>query len=175
MSDKKCSRCNAIVIKYYANNCDECILYYNRTKKGVLGTIWRSQKHNSKERGHRPPEYTRVELKDWLYSQPKFHELYNEWKLSGYKDRLKPSIDRKLDSVHYCFGNIQLMTWDENRAKGIKAKRYRPLSLYRYGKLIGEFDSPYDVTQQIGIPKTTMYRLLKGSNSKGYTVIEKGA
>ena len=36
---------------------------------------------------------------------------------SGYKRNLIPSVDRKIDDIHYCFANIQLMTWEENSIK----------------------------------------------------------
>ena len=91
-----------------------------RTKKGIAYTIHKSQRLSSKRRGHRPPEYTKEELREWLMSQTIFHELYDEWVQSGYKRRLKPSADRKHDDIHYCMSNIQLMTWGENKDKAEK-------------------------------------------------------
>jgi len=91
---------------------------YLKTKDGVVATIYGSQKSNSKTRGHRLPEYTKQELYDWLFSQQLFHELYDEWKQSGYKKRLKPSVNRIHDKLHYCMRNIELMTWGENEDLG---------------------------------------------------------
>ena len=105
----------------YAGKSDnDRVKTYQKTKEGVSAVIYNTQKRNSKLRGHRPPEYNLKELREWLYSQTKFHELYNEWKLSGYKKNLKPSVDRKHDAIHYCFSNIQLMTWRENNEKSFK-------------------------------------------------------
>ena len=108
--------------------CRECetkaVAKYQRTKKGVIGTIYNRQTRSSKSRGHRPPEYTKKEFKEWIVSQTLFHELYDEWKQSGYLKRLKPSVDRKCDDIHYCMNNIQLMTWEENNAK-LNAGNYK--------------------------------------------------
>jgi len=104
----------------YFPHCKACMAAYKRSKEGVISTIYSGQRSRSKLRGHRPPEYTKQELQDWLFSQTLFHELYDEWVQSGYKKRLKPSVDRKYDDVHYCMRNIQLMTWGENRDKSAK-------------------------------------------------------
>ncbi len=135
---KKCIQCNKTKdVSMYGKNklfkngvnskCKECnnmrIREYRRTKIGVISKMYGSQKQRSKTRGHRPPEYTNVELREWLFSQTLFHELYSEWSASGYKQRLIPSVDRKCDDIHYCMSNIQLMTWGENKAKGHKDMR----------------------------------------------------
>ena len=85
------------------------------SKKGIVSAIYRKQLESSKKRNHRYPEYTKSELKEWLYSQIEFHELYNEWVNSGYLTRLKPSVDRKISIIHYCMSNIQLCTFEENQ------------------------------------------------------------
>jgi hypothetical protein len=107
-----------------ASWCTDCknIQSYEiaRTKEGVIKTIYFSQKRSSKRRNHRMPEYSLQELLEWCFSQTKFHELYNEWANSGFLKMLKPSIDRKYDDIHYCFKNIQLMTWQENKDKQTK-------------------------------------------------------
>ncbi len=129
---KRCSVCNTeksldlfVVNKNrkdnVASHCKKCDTERNkrkrRTKEGCISKIYTSQKQSSKKRNMRLPEYTKQELRDWLMSQQLFHRLYSEWKESGYKKRLVPSVDRKEDSVHYCMSNIRLMTWNENRAK----------------------------------------------------------
>jgi len=91
---------------------------YSRTKKGIITTIYGTQRFHSKNRGHRLPEYTKQELKEWLDSQTLFHELYSEWINSDYKKDLKPSVDRKHNDIHYCMSNIALTTWGDNKAKG---------------------------------------------------------
>ena len=102
-----------------------------RTKEGLITQIYNAQKASSRKRRHRQPEYLKEELLDWLFSQTKFHELYNEWVKSDYEKDLKPSVDRKIDAIHYCFKNIQLMTWSENNEKGRVSK---------FKSIIGEND-----------------------------------
>lgn len=96
---------------------------WSRTKKGLCFNIYSDQRKNSKNRGHRPPEYTRDELYEWLMSNTNFHNLYNEWKQSKFKRHLRPSVDRKYDDIHYCMSNIQIMTFRDNEKKFQKSMR----------------------------------------------------
>jgi hypothetical protein len=96
---------------------------YRKTKIGVVTEIYSDQRKNSKRRGHKLPEYTKQELVDWILSQEVFDKLYNDWVNSGYNKMSKPSCDRKEDSKRYSFGNIQLMTWADNKAKGHECSR----------------------------------------------------
>ena len=91
-----------------------------RTKKGVVETIYNSQKQTSKRKGYSLPTYNKKELEGWIFSQPLFHVLYDNWKRLDYQKNYKPSIDRKDDYVGYTMDNIQLMTWEENKVKGEK-------------------------------------------------------
>ena len=106
-------------LAYECRMCAKTRFYsYLKTKDGLISNVYSNQKTSSKRRGHRPPEYTKQELKEWLFSQKLFHELHSEWAQSGYLKRLVPSVDRKHDDIHYCMKNIQLMTWEENEQKG---------------------------------------------------------
>jgi len=89
----------------------------SRTKKGLVGAIYSSQKQNSKRRGHTQPTYTINELREWFRNHPLANALYSAWRLSGYRQGLRPSVDRIEDDKGYSFGNIQLMTWAENKEK----------------------------------------------------------
>ena len=66
------------------------------------------------------PEYSKEEFRKWLYSQPLFFELYNNWVNNEYDKNLTPSVDRINSSISYKMSNIQLMTWHENNIKGSK-------------------------------------------------------
>ena len=87
-------------------------------KSGLITRIYVDQVRNGKRRGHGVPTYSKQELTDWLFSQKKFHVLYDNWKRLDYQSEYKPSIDRKDDYIGYTMDNIQIMTWGENRAKG---------------------------------------------------------
>lgn len=91
-----------------------------RTKNGLASKLYREQRYRSKQRGHKDPEYTKEEFKNWLFTQENFNELYLKWVLSGYVKGLKPSVDRLDDYKGYSFDNIQLVTWYENNQKGYR-------------------------------------------------------
>ena len=143
--DKKLSKFNKNFT--YSDNldgrCKKCAIKsgkkWIKTKDGLLSALYRGHKTSSITRNHRQPEYSKAELFDWCNSQTKFHELYSEWVNSNYEKRLRPSIDRKEDAIHYCFSNIQLMTWGENNDKP-RTANYK--SVYQYTKS-GEFIRSY--------------------------------
>jgi len=133
MKTKICSRCKTEkeVTEFYKDShtvdklhssCKICGNKYTRTrihlKPGLVSVIYRNQRVNSKRRNNPPPNYTNRELRHWLYAQPKFHKLFDEWKSSGYKKSLSPSPDRLDDYAPYTLDNLQLMTWGENKKKG---------------------------------------------------------
>lgn len=101
--------------------CKKCHLIgtvnYHRSKLGLIGRMYSGQKAASIKRGHEAPSYSKAELKDWLFSQKIFHELYNNWVKSDYYKLSIPSVDRIDDNKGYSFDNIQLMTWNENQRK----------------------------------------------------------
>ncbi len=132
-TSKKCTICNAIkdVSEFGKNklgknglrsDCKRCnnlkSKRYSRTKRGVISTIYASQKQSSKQRKHDCPKYSKKELLDWLMNDWTFNLIFENWVNCGYSHLLKPSIDRKDDYLPYSFDNIQLMTWGENKKKG---------------------------------------------------------
>lgn len=122
-----------------------------KTKDGVSYLIYQAQKRNSKKRGHRPPEYDLSELREWLYSQTAFHTLFKEWEVSGYEKDLKPSVDRKYNDLHYCFNNIQLMTWYENNELGRQSKMKPVKGVHKKTGEVVEFDSVKEAKETLGI------------------------
>ena len=105
------------------NLCKKCKsligIEFKKTKVGIIDVIYQSQKASSKKRGHIKPYYTITWLREWMFSQELFHELYNNWYISGYDKYIKPSVDRKNDYLPYTKDNIQLITFGEN----VKKKR----------------------------------------------------
>jgi len=137
--------------------------------------IYNGQRSSSRRRGHRLPEYTMTELSDWLYSQVLFHTLYVEWKQSGYKKRLRPSVDRINNYIHYCMPNIQLMTWDENRIKAYTDHKngklnYDLIPVVRYSKkgiFIDKFHSISQAGRDTGIDISTISKAIRGVRKYG--------
>ena len=173
-TSKKCTKCKKIKelklfyekkasIDGYDPWCKQCNKYAVgnnfKTKNGILSLIYGAQKKHSKQRKHNPPSYTKQELKEWLFNQDLFHELFDKWVASGYLKDLKPSIDRLDDYKGYSFDNIQLMTWEENRLKGYSDRKNGKnnklskavLQYDKSGNYINEFCSVNKAGRKTGI------------------------
>lgn len=87
---------------------------YGKTKKGLIISIYTSQKQSSRNRKHTPPEYDLNELRDWALNQSIFHQLYENWVSSNYNKWMRPSCDRINSNLPYSLNNLKLMTWENN-------------------------------------------------------------
>jgi len=171
---KKCTQCKQIKnLSEYSKNkskkdglriyCKTCAYIrhrdFTRTKRGLVGRIYSSQKSSSLKRGHASPTYSHEEIREWLYSQPLFHKLYDNWKRLDYQKMYKPSVDRIDDYIGYTIANIQLMTWGENSAKGhkdridgINNKLNKGVVQYtKEGEHIAEYHSTIEAKRQTGV------------------------
>ena len=110
MADGHLNKCKSCTKSDVRNNSTD----YDKTEKGVIRVIYRTQKTNSKKRGHADPGYSKKDLEQFLYSNG-FKCLYDNWVDSGFMKDLKPSIDRLDDFKPYSLDNIRLTTWVENR------------------------------------------------------------
>jgi len=103
-------------------SCKSCIAIYqtshHRTKEGKLKRVYSNQLKSSKERGHNPPTYTKQQFIDRFINDKKYLLLHSKWVASDYDKMLSPSFDRLDDYKGYSFDNIQIITWQENDAKG---------------------------------------------------------
>lgn len=100
--------------------CKSCCtldeLRRSRTRIGLVNAIYKAQRKNSGTRGHKPPSYTKRWLQKFVMQNKDFSKLYNAWVDSNYKSNLRPSIDRIDNSKSYTEDNIQLTTFQCNRA-----------------------------------------------------------
>jgi len=87
---------------------------YSRSKNGLIARTHKAQRERTAERKYPPVEYSLQELKDWCLKDPKFHLLYDDWVLSGFRLNKRPSLDRIDDYLGYSFSNIVLKTRKEN-------------------------------------------------------------
>lgn len=130
------------------------------TRHGVASRIYLDEVKSSKRRNHKPPQYTRVELRDWIFNQDNFETLYQAWVKSGYDSNLKPSVDRLDDAKGYSFDNIQLITWSENHKKNVESlgnKLSKPIAQYEItGRLVKEFKSITEASKHTGIAHGTI-------------------
>lgn len=97
--------------KVFSNRTNES---YDKTEKGVIRVIYKTQKRNSKIRKMSNPNYTKEELSIWMYEN-NFKKLYDNWVINNFDKNLKPSTDRKNDFKPYTLDNIRLGTWQENK------------------------------------------------------------
>ncbi len=185
MEYKKCFKCGIVksinefyrhkeMKDGYLNKCKECTKKdsksnlktsskhpesYDKTEKGVIRVMYKTQKRNSKLRGHACPEYTKQEFAQWLYKNG-FKKLYDNWEKSGYKKSLKPSVDRIDDFKGYSFQNIRLVTDKENRehqyidimnGTGTSGKRCKPVLCFDSNfKLVAEYVSLSSASRAAG-------------------------
>ena len=141
----------------YLGKCKECTkldskinpVDYDITEKGVIRVIYKTQKRNSKLRGHPVPSYTKKELADWMYDN-KYKEIYDSWVKNGYLKDIKPSVDRVDSLLPYSFSNIELITYRENMnrqfedkrtGKGTSGKQCKPVIQYKDGLEVARYTS----------------------------------
>jgi len=108
--------------RYYYKHFDRVSksrINYRRTIKGWMMIVYSGMIINSKNRNMPSPNFSRNELKRWIYSnyKLKFYQLRKLWKKSGYKKDLVPSINRLDDYKPYTLDNIELTTWKINYNK----------------------------------------------------------
>ncbi len=152
----KQSACKVCVKRRVKNNPNNGLYY--RSKKGVVRTIYKTQRLHSKTRNHSYPAYSKEELKVWLY-QHGFEKLFNEWEMSGYKKDMKPSVNRLDDSKPYTIDNIELITWLDNRKKqyncniiGAHGSSCKPVCQYTFdGDHVASYHSQNEAARQTGV------------------------
>jgi len=184
---KCCTSCKEIknkqdFSKYYLRKdglysiCKKCKLSYRRSKTGLIAQIYGSQQSRSKRKGREYPTYTGMELREWLFSQKKFHLLYDNWKRLDYQKDYVPSVDRIDDNVWYTMSNIQLMTWRENNDKGYMDRKSRKTKhrgkgvkqFTKNGEFIAEYYSIKEANRQTKINMSSIHKVCaKNRNHAG--------
>ena len=95
----------------------QACINYKRSKDGIVSKIYANQLRSARQREMELPTYSKEELREWLYSQKKFHLLYDNYKRLNYQKDYVPSVDRKDDYISYTMSNIQLLTWKQHNEK----------------------------------------------------------
>lgn len=114
---------------------------FKKTPRGVVNSIYQSEKANSIKRNHPYPTYNLDELYEWVLNNKNFNMLYNNWVNSGYSKDLKPSVDRINSKYGYTFDNIRLVTWKDNLNFHIEDIEKSILQLDLDGNLIKKYKS----------------------------------
>ncbi len=151
---------------------------YKHTKYGLIAVIYGCQRTHSKYRNDPMPDYSLLELRDWIFSQPTFNKLYENWMLSGYEKMTKPSCDRLDDYQPYTLNNLQLITWAENKRKGeldrkngINNKQNKAvIQMSLDGEFIAEYYSGRQAQRKTGISQSNIGKCCRGSykSANGY-------
>lgn len=170
----------------YRYECKECCSIhhkiYRKTKERIVNVAYSRQKQNCKFRDHELPTYTLMELKWWMFSQPKFHKMYEEYVASNHNIWMKPSVDRINSDLSYTLDNIQLVTWRENhdnfgkesskKTKGVnrgaemQKKPVKQLDLE--GNLIKGFSSLTEAHKEIGVGTKDIKKVCNGKRLTAY-------
>ena len=117
--------------------------------ENLVQMIYKAQKSNSKQRGHKPPDYSIDILKDWLLKQSNFDTLLLNWLESDLEIDLKPSIDRINEDKGYTISNIRLITWRENYLKS-RNRSKEVMQISFDGKTINKFKSISEASRITG-------------------------
>ena len=178
--EKRCYCCGNIkpIAEFNKNkskpsgHCDECKeckkvldLTYRRSEVGLITSIYSTQKHISKKRGHTPPTYSKTQLTTFMYIH-NYKELYTAWEESGYIHNLVPSIDRINRKLGYSLDNIQLVTWEFNNQKGREENREtyskRVQQYSKKGELLSTFPSIVEASRATGLSSDTISDIARG-------------
>lgn len=142
----------------------------DRSIKGKLSKIYSKQKTSSKKRNHLPPTYTLQELINWAVKKTNYIELWSKWKDSGYNSNLAPSINRLEDDKGYYFGNIEMVTWEQNILDGqdkyrrgiIKTSSGKVFQYTLEGKYIDEHFSSMEAARDTGLHSSGISAVCQG-------------
>jgi len=165
------------------SRCNEChrieTVEFRKTPEGIVATMHTAQIAASKKRGHNPPAYTRAELREWVFGNPSFKVLFDNWVGSGYDKWKKPSCDRIDDYKPYILSNLQLVTWRANwershqdRINGVNQKQSKAIEMIdrETMKVLRTFYSSAQASRELGVVQAHVGACCRGKrkSSNGY-------
>lgn len=130
---------------------------WRKTKRGLITNLYGAM------RGRQETLISLEELHEFADCN-KFNRLYNEWVKSGYQKQFKPSLDRISNKKGYVKGNIQWLTWAENKFKSIMELRSRKGAVLQMmgDKVIARYISQREAVIKTGIAQGNMSEVLNG-------------
>lgn len=151
---------------------NEYMRKYYKTKKGLIKLIYQHQKRSIIKFGS--IGYTVDILTEWILSQNKFHQFYDEWVICEYDKMKTPSIDRLDDYKGYSLGNIRITIWEENKNKAHKDRfngvnnkdSLAVLQFDKQGNFIAEYYSQHDASRKTGVNQGNLCQACLGKAYK---------
>ena len=138
---------------------------YQHSPKGVLNIIYRNQLLRQKRKNIKV-NYNYQEFKDRYLYDNDFLKLYKLWVLSNYDTNKKPSFDRIDNKKDYSFENLQIITWEENNAKGRK-ECMKPVNKYDLNNnFIKRYSSIIEASKENKVYKANISACCKGKLQK---------
>jgi hypothetical protein len=105
---------------------------YEKTVNGFLMRLYRNMKSRisgiQREKFHlykgKSLDICKDDFYTWAKGNSTFNSLFDAYVLSGYDQKLAPSVDRIDSSLGYCFGNVEWVTHSVNSQRGV-IQRYK--------------------------------------------------
>ncbi len=134
---------------------------FRKTKKGLLTNLY----HKMKSR--HAVEFTLSNFHDMFLETKIFDRLFNEWVISNYDKRKKPSIDRINNKYPYLVKNIHMITWGENRFKQTMERRSRKGVVLQYSGeiLVATYKSQKEAALKTGYSQSNISMVLNGKRN----------
>ncbi len=180
MSNKYCKRHAQHFTRWGTHVIGEKKLTFdNKSIMRLVTNIYYNQHKTSKLRGHPKPEYSRIDLFNWIKSQDNFFDLYKTWIFSGYKRTLMPSVDRMDNNKGYFFNNIQLVSLAQNIGSNLREivknsrhhekLRKKVFMVNDCGVVINHFISLTEASRNMGVKHQSIQSAIKSNRKcKGF-------
>lgn len=171
-----CRKCNKEKVHFGLGMCSPCLRKTKRETRPsfYLGTCYSEISRRVKTKDKLRPIYyglekcSREEFIKTFEEDPQFLRLYENWQKSGFQRKESPSIDRIDNTKGYILGNIEFIRHGDNSSKDKK----KPITLYKNGIKLGEFDSLQSAAKFIGADTSTVWGWYHGrcKSVEGYEV-----
>ena len=141
------------------------------TEETVVTRIYSHMKQHSIKRGHRQPNFTREELREWLFNQPNFRKLYSKYVASDFNKLNAPSCNRLDDTKGYDLTRLELISWREHIQKSADDRKHgasiatckEVISIDDKGT-IEHFHSIKSAARKLAISDSNISKVLRGQN-----------
>ena len=163
--------------------CKECLREIKVKAKGMCQNCWHKFKRKNQPEFYLRTRYTEIkqrcsnpnntradlyngveyctkeEFLETFVNNNQFLKLFEEWKSSGWKNTLSPSIDRIDPKKGYTLDNIQVITHSHNCTKD---QTMQEVLVYRGSDFVARFDSQSEASRELKIPQSNIWKVING-------------